>query len=107
MKKITNLLDGAAKPIGSLAAIALGLSIISFAAVTIKDNCKILFASSKKKIRAIVCVKKAFKKEEVKPEDKKGSIVKPSVKKPTPKKVVEPKVEGNEAVSAPEVKESK
>lgn len=98
MKKISNLLELAVKPISSLAAIAIGLSIISFAAVSIKDNCSALLPLGKRKIRAVVCVKKV-RKEEPKVEE---------TKEEQPK-VDEPKVETAEEkdIKKPETKKSR
>lgn len=85
MKKFSNLLEVAVKPVSSLATIAVGLSIISFAAVSIKDNFSALLPSCKKKIRAVVCIKKVNKEEQPKNEE--------SVKLDPSKKVVEPDME--------------
>ena len=55
MFKINDALDRTGKIVSSIATIALGMAVISFAAKVTKDNCKALFG---KRIKAIVCIKK-------------------------------------------------
>lgn len=56
MLKVNELLDRTSKTIGSIASISLGLMIISFSAVIIKENLKNILSLRKIKTH-VICVK--------------------------------------------------
>lgn len=102
MLKINDLLDRTSKIVSSAAAISLGLAVITFAAVAIKENTGKLLSS--KKVRAhVICVKSSDEPsiEPVEKETQKTTPKKGSSKKNTSKPVVT-EVESSEP--APEAK---
>lgn len=94
MLKVNELLDRSNKIVSSIATISLSLAVITFAAVTIKENAEKLF--SRKKVKAhVICVKSSdepsaepVEKETQKTTPKKGSskknISKPAVSEEAP-----------------------
>lgn len=67
MLKVNELLDKTSKTIGSIASISLGLMVISFSAVIIKENLKSILSLRKIKTH-VICVESD--KEEKTSEDK-------------------------------------
>lgn len=67
MLKVNELLDRTSKTIGSIASISLGLMVISFSAVIIKENLKSILSLRKIKTH-VICVESD--KEEKTSEDK-------------------------------------
>lgn len=69
MLKVNELLDRSNKIVSSIATISLGLAVITFAAVTIKENAEKLF--SRKKVKAhVICVKSSTNIPETQVEEK-------------------------------------
>ena len=87
MLKVNELLDRTSKTIGSIASISLGLMIISFSAVIIKENLKSILSLRKIKTH-VICVKSSDKE-----------ATKTSTKKAGSKKVSSKSEQAKESIS--------
>ena len=91
MLKVNELLDRTGKTIGSIASISLGLMVISFSAVIIKENLKSILSLRKIKTH-VICVKSSE-------DDSNKEATKTSTKKAGSKKVSSKSEQAKESIS--------
>ena len=91
MLKVNELLDRTSKTIGSIASISLGLMVISFSAVIIKENLKNILSLRKIKTH-VICVESSE-------DDLVKEAQKTSTKKACSKKVSSKKEQTKEPIS--------